>query len=160
MAGRVRRLGRDELDDALAVINAAAERYRGVIPEPADTEPYMPRAELEAAFCEMAFFGVDTEGLAGVIGLEEQADVTLVRHLYVRPDVQRRGLGTRLLEAALDRAESSTVLVGTWAAADWAVDFYASRGFENLGTDASLLETYWDVPTHQREASIVLRYEA
>lgn len=159
MTHEVRRLGAGEAPAIHSVINAAAERYRGVIPEAADTTPYMAMAELESELDEMAFYGVERDGLAGVIGVQEKDDVTLIRHLYVRPADQRQGLGTQLLKAAIERAASDTVLVGTWAAADWAVAFYEARGFENLGTDEDRLSTYWDIPAHQLEASVVLRYE-
>lgn len=159
MPGDVRPLDPDDRGPAYAVINAAAERYRGLIPEAADTRPYMPRAELDAAFDEMAFYGVDRDGLAGVIGLQDRDDATLIRHLYVRPADQRQGLGTTLLEAALDRASTDRVLVGTWAAAEWAIDFYQQHGFERVDDTDRLLQEYWNVPAHQREASVVLRYE-
>lgn len=141
------------------VINTAAERYAGAIPEESDTDPYMPMAELSAEMAEMEFYGAGHDPLAGVIGLQERADVSLVRHLYVRPDAQRQGIGTALLEAGIERAESGTVLVGTWAAAEWAVEFYEANGFERLGADRDLLSTYWDVPAHQAAASVVLRHE-
>lgn len=145
--------------DIFEVINEAAVRYSGVIPEESDTDPYMPLSELEAEMDEMQFYGLSRDRLVGVIGIQERDGVSLIRHLYVRPEAQREGVGTRLLEAGLDRTESETVLVGTWKAAEWAIDFYEKNGFENLGTDAELLSTYWDIPDHQLEASVVLRYE-
>jgi GNAT superfamily N-acetyltransferase len=151
-------LSADDRDEVLAVINAAAERYRGVIPAESDTDPYMSAAELESALAAMQFYGAVRDRLVGVIGTQERADVSLVRHLYVRPPAQGEGIGTALLERALERADAETVLVGTWKAAEWAVEFYRANGFELLGTDRDLLATYWDVPEHQRDHSVVLRY--
>jgi len=147
-----------ERGEIFEVINAAAGMYEGVIPPEADTDPYMPMSELEAEMDEMQFYGAVRDRIVGVIGVQERSGVSLIRHLYVRPDAQREGIGTELLETGIERADSETVLVGTWGAAEWAIEFYAEHGFENLGTDTDLLSTYWDIPDHQREASVVLRY--
>ena len=156
----VSRLAEDDREAIFAVINEAAAAYRGVIPAESDTDPYLPMAELEAEMAEMRFFGVrDDDRLVGVIGVQDVDDVTLIRHLYVRPEVQRQGIGTSLLLDALDRAASETVLVGTWKAAEWAVDFYERHEFTNLGTDIELLQRYWDVPAQQMAASVVLRFD-
>jgi hypothetical protein len=50
------------------------------------------------------------------------------------------------------------VLVGTWAAAEWAIRFYRRHGFEPVGLDrtASLLKDYWSIPDRQIETSVVL----
>lgn len=159
MTQELRELGGAETAEIFEVINAAAERYRGVIPAESDTDPYMPMAEVEAEMEEMRCYGWYADRLAGVVGIQERADVSLIRHLYVHPAFQRQGIGTRLLEEALERSASETVLVGTWKAAEWAVAFYERRGFENLGTDVELLSEYWEIPAYQREASVVLRYE-
>jgi hypothetical protein len=51
------------------------------------------------------------------------------------------------------------VLVGTWAAATWAIRFYERHSFCLVANDeaASLLRKYWSVPERQIEASVVLR---
>jgi hypothetical protein len=50
------------------------------------------------------------------------------------------------------------VLVGTWAAAGWAIDFYRRHGFELVTPQQKdeLLRTYWDIPDRQIETSVVL----
>lgn len=146
-------------EDIFEVINSAAALYEGVIPEESDTDPYMPMDELKAEMDEMEFYGAVRDRLEGVIGVQDLSDVSLIRHLYVRPDSQREGIGTELLEMGLERADSKTVLVGTWKAAEWAIEFYEQNGFENLGTAIDLLSTYWEIPEHQKEASVVLKYE-
>lgn len=152
-------LSASDIDRILEVITAAAVAYRGLIPAESDTVPYMTRQELAAEMREMRFFGAHDDGFAGVIGIQEQADVTLIRHLYVRPDAQRAGVGTALLETGIDEAAHDIILVGTWKTAEWAVAFYTTFGFEFLGTDTTRLATYWDIPDHQLNASVVLRYE-
>ena len=50
------------------------------------------------------------------------------------------------------------VLVGTWAAAEWAIRFYRRHGFEPVGPErtAALLREYWTIPERQIETSVVL----
>ena len=50
------------------------------------------------------------------------------------------------------------MLVGTWAAAEWAVRFYRRHGFEQVspGLRTELLRTYWSIPERQVETSVVL----
>jgi hypothetical protein len=50
------------------------------------------------------------------------------------------------------------LLVGTWANASWAIDFYLRNGFALVPkTDKdSLLRTYWSIPERQVETSVVL----
>jgi hypothetical protein len=51
------------------------------------------------------------------------------------------------------------LLVGTWAAAEWAIRFYTRHGFQQVSDNekARLLQTYWNVPPRQQESSVVLR---
>jgi hypothetical protein len=50
------------------------------------------------------------------------------------------------------------VLIGTWAAATWAVRFYEKNGFSLVSPAEKdrLLQAYWDIPTRQVETSVVL----
>src|SRR5262249_23476569 len=129
--GDVRPCRDDDRDDVCAIINAAAEVYRGVIPADRWHEPYMPRSELDDEIAAgVAFWGYEDAGvLIGVMGLQPVRDVDLIRHAYVRPGGQRRGVGGALLQH-LRRMSSRPMLVGTWAAAEWAVRFYRRHGFE------------------------------
>ncbi len=70
-----------------------------------------------------------------------------------------KGLELVSLRTGIERAESERILVGTWKAANWAIDFYERYGFNNLGTDIALLSSYWDIPDHQMKASVVLEYK-
>jgi GNAT superfamily N-acetyltransferase len=159
MNTEIRVLTASDEEEMYEVINTAAEAYSGLIPEESDTEPYMPMDELRSEVARMTFFGATDDRLLGVIGIQERDDVSLIRHLYVRPTRQRSGIGTRLLERAIRHATAETVLVGTWAAADWAISFYEKNGFENLGADDALLSNYWDIPEYQRSSSVVLHRE-
>ncbi len=141
------------------IINDAAEAYRGVIPADRWRQPYMPPEELVAEIASgVAFHGCEADGtLLGVMGLQPVGEVTLIRHAYVRTAARRRGIGSALLRHLAARVETP-LLVGTWAAADWAVRFYRKHGFE-LVTPAEkdrLLRRYWRVPEAQIATSVVL----
>ncbi|HET9651007.1 MAG TPA: GNAT family N-acetyltransferase [Usitatibacter sp.] len=142
-----------------AIINDAAQAYRGVIPADRWHEPYMPPEELMREIAAgVDFWGWDESGvLLGVMGIQPVRDVTLIRHAYVRPERQGHGIGSALLGYLM--AQSRTrVLVGTWAAAAWAIRFYERHGFRlaSDGEKARPLATYWMIPDRQRQASVVL----
>jgi GNAT superfamily N-acetyltransferase len=149
----------DELGEVLAIINEAAEAYRGVIPDDVWHEPYMDAAEFDREVeSGVRFWGYEGEGeLIGAMGIQPVRDVDLIRHAYVRPDRQRRGVGGALLRQLREQS-SRPMLVGTWAAATWAIDFYRRHGFELLSPErsAALLRTYWTIPDRQIETSVVL----
>ena len=149
----------DERGAILAIVNAAAEAYRGVIPADRWHDPYMPASELDGEInAGVVFWGYEDDGaLVGVMGVQDVGDLDLIRHAYVLPSSQRRGIGSALLEQ-LKGATGRRMLVGTWAKADWAIDFYRRHGFELLPPEraADLLRTYWSIPDRQIETSVVL----
>jgi len=83
-------------------------------------------------------------------------DVTLIRHAYVLPEYQGKGIGTSLLNYLRQKTETGLLLVGTWVNATWAVDFYKKQGFELMSDKDALLKKYWNVPQRQIETSVVL----
>ena len=149
----------DERGAILAIVNDAAEAYRGVIPADRWHEPYMPADKLDREIeAGVVFWGYDDGGeLLGVMGIQDVGEVDLIRHAYVAPGSQRRGVGSALLERLAGSAERP-MLVGTWAAAEWAIDFYRRHGFELVSPErtAELLRTYWSIPNRQIETSVVL----
>jgi GNAT superfamily N-acetyltransferase len=148
-----------EREAILAVINDAAEAYRDVIPPDRWHEPYFPLCELDEAIASgVAFWGCEIDGeLAGVMGVQPVEDVELIRHAYVATARQGSGIGGALLEHLMRRS-AGQVLVGTWAAAEWAIRFYGRHGFELVAPErtADLLRRYWRVPERQIETSVVL----
>jgi GNAT superfamily N-acetyltransferase len=149
----------DERPAILAIVNAAAEAYRGVIPPDRWHEPYMPADELDEEIGDgVVFWGYEAGGeLAGIMGIQPVGDVDLIRHAYVLPDRQREGIGGTLMQQ-LARSATRRMLVGTWAAAGWAIAFYQRHGFELLPREegAALLRRYWAIPERQIETSMVL----
>jgi GNAT superfamily N-acetyltransferase len=149
----------DEAETMLAIINAAAEVYRGAIPSDCWHEPYMPAAQLQAEIAAgIAFMGCEADGaLAGVMGIQPVRNVDLIRHAYVLPGYQGSGVGSALI-AHLRAQTVRQILVGTWAAATWAIGFYERHGFRLVPETfkASLLRTYWTIPERQIETSVVL----
>ena len=149
----------DERDAILAIVNAAAEAYRGVIPADRWHEPYMPRQELEDEIAAgVEFWGYEDGGaLVGVMGIQPVRDVDLIRHAYVLPARQGEGVGSALMERLM-LGRTRPVLVGTWVAAEWAILFYRRHGFEPVGPErtAALLREYWTIPERQIATSVVL----
>jgi N-acetylglutamate synthase-like GNAT family acetyltransferase len=156
---RIRQAEDADLAQLLAVINDAAQAYRGVIPADRWHEPYMPEQELLGEIASGIIFWVaEEEGqLLGVMGIQDKGAVALVRHAYVAPTTQRKGIGTKLLRH-VEALAGKAVLIGTWADASWAVEFYRRNGFTVVpqADKERLLRTYWSIPERQIETSVVL----
>lgn len=152
-----------DIGTILEIVNDAALAYRGTIPDDLYREPYMAADELGLEIAaDVDFWGIEAAGgLAGVMGLQELGEVSLIRHAYVRTSMQGRGLGGKLL-AHLRGLTDQPLLVGTWAAAEPAIGFYRRHGFEVAPADVTrtLLRQYWSIPERQLETSIVLRETA
>ena len=149
----------DDAPAILAIVNEAAEAYRGAIPADCLHDPYMTADELAREIeAGVRFFGLEIEGeLVGVMGLQEFDEVALIRHAYVRPTAQRRGIGGQLLEHLMQQTQLP-LLVGTWADAHWAIAFYEGHGFVLATPQAkdAGLRKYWDISDRQVETSVVL----
>jgi N-acetylglutamate synthase-like GNAT family acetyltransferase len=119
----------------------------------------MPATELRKEIAAGVAFSVAEQDarVVGVMGIQDKGEVTLVRHAYVASSAQRGGIGTKLLRH-LEALTTKPVLIGTWAAATWAIEFYEKNGFRVV-SDAEkerLLRTYWSIPPRQVETSVVL----
>jgi GNAT superfamily N-acetyltransferase len=156
----IRQCRPDETDDILAIVNAAAEAYRGRIPDDCFHDPYMTAAALAREIAAgVVFWGCDVDGkLAGVMGIQNVRDVDLIRHAYVRPEHQGSGIGGTLLDH-FRRVTTRPMLVGTWADATWAIRFYERHGFELVprAETPALLRKYWTIGDRQIETSVVMR---
>jgi GNAT superfamily N-acetyltransferase len=149
----------DDRDAIFTIINDAAQAYRGVIPADRWHDPYMSREQLGAEIADgVVFWGWERDGvLAGVMGIQDRGDVTLIRHAYVRTSARRTGIGGELLEH-LERRTEKPILIGTRATASWAIRFYEQRGYMIVSPQEKdrLLAKYWNVPPRQVATSVVL----
>jgi N-acetylglutamate synthase-like GNAT family acetyltransferase len=143
----------------LAIVNDAAQAYRGVIPVDRWHEPYMPAEDLDKEIAAGVVFWVAEENgrVLGVMGIQDKGDVALVRHAYVASTLQKKGVGTTLLRH-VEGLTDKPVLIGTWATASWAIEFYRRNGYTVVPNDVKdrLLQTYWSIPARQIETSVVL----
>jgi GNAT superfamily N-acetyltransferase len=142
------------------IINEAAKAYDGFIPADCYHQPYMPDDELKKEMKRITFYGWEVNGeLVGIMGMEPIKDVTLIRHAYVLPQWQKQGIGHKLLNHLKGLVTTPRLLVGTWAAAHWAIAFYHKHGFSLLPDKDKLLADYWDIPSRQIETSVVMGIE-
>lgn len=149
----------DDLPVILEIINQSALAYKGVIPADRWHEPYMPLEELKSEIAKgVRFFGCHLDGgIAGVMGIQDVKDVTLIRHAYVRTEFRRHGIGRALL-GHMNQLTQRPVLIGAWKAATWAVRFYEKNGFTLVSEEEKnrLLRVYWTISDRQVEESVVL----
>jgi GNAT superfamily N-acetyltransferase len=155
----IRRCNDRDFELIWTIINDGAQAYKGIIPADRWTEPYMSREKLRHEIENgVVFWGCEESGsLAGVMGIQDVQDVTLIRHAYVRTSSQKQGIGGRLL-SHLRGLTGGPVLIGTWADAAWAIRFYERHGFRIVGPREKdqLLKKYWTIPERQIETSVVL----
>lgn len=148
-----------DFNNIYEIINDAAMAYRGIIPADRWHEPYMTEEGLKKQIDEgVQFWGFVEDGkMMGVMGIQFKGDVTLIRHAYVRSINRNKGIGSKLL-AHLYAICSTPVLIGTWADAKWAIEFYQKHGFRLLSKKEknNLLLKYWTIPVRQVETSVVL----
>ncbi|MDO7785753.1 GNAT family N-acetyltransferase [Desulforamulus aquiferis] len=155
----IRQCSREDFETIYAIINDAAEAYKGVIPGDRFKEPYMSSQELQHEIDEgVIFWGYEVVGqLIGVMGIQNVKDVTLIRHAYVRTINRGQGIGGQML-AFLTQQTTRPILIGTWADATWAISFYQKHGFQLVSSEEKkrFLNKYWSVPERQVETSVVL----
>lgn len=148
-----------DFDLIWTIINDGAQAYKGTIPADRWTEPYMSKEKLQHEMdAGVVFWGCEeAAALAGVMGIQKVQDVTLVRHAYVRTGNQKQGIGGHLL-SHLQALASGPILIGTWAAAVWAIHFYERHGFQMVSQHQKdrLLKRYWTIPERQIDTSVVL----
>ena len=129
----IRQCQDNDFETIYEIVNDAARAYKGVIPADRWHEPYMSREELRREIdAGVRFWGYECDGaLIGVMGVQDVQDVTLIRHAYVRTARRGQGVGSKLLEHLRAHIERPA-LIGTWAAATWAIRFYEKHGFRQV----------------------------
>jgi GNAT superfamily N-acetyltransferase len=155
----IRKCTESDFNRVFEIINDAAQAYKGVIPEDRWHEPYLPFEELQQEIENgVIFWGLEQDGLLlGVMGIQDKGEVSLIRHAYVWTRAQKLGIGTRLLKH-LKSLTDKPILIGTWAAASWAISFYERNGYTVVSEEEKnwLLRKYWSIPERQVETSVVL----
>lgn len=150
---------KNDFAEILAIINDAALAYKGIIPKDRWNEPYMSGQELQRQIDDGVYFWCYREDnkIVGVMGIQDKQDVTLIRHAYVRTIARNKGIGGKLLNH-LSELATKPILIGTWADATWAINFYKNRGFTLVSHEDKerLLRKYWTIPPRQIETSVVL----
>jgi GNAT superfamily N-acetyltransferase len=151
---------KNDVSNILYVINNSATKYKGVIPDDCWREPYMSRQDLIKEFNEgVQIFGYNhKKKLVGVMGIQKLKNITLIRHAYTLTNYQRTGVGESLLKYLLEINQNTSVLVGTWKNAIWAIQFYKKLGFilHTKKQTVKLLNKYWKISSKQIENSVVL----
>jgi N-acetylglutamate synthase-like GNAT family acetyltransferase len=155
----IRRTAANDIPAMYEIINDASSAYKGHIPDDCWHEPYMSMDELKkqiAEGIEFYCYVADSE-ILGVMGIQKRGEVCLIRHAYVKTKNRKGGIGTKLLRF-LYTLTDAPVLIGTWKAAVWAIDFYRKNGFTlvNESEKDVLLARFWSVPPRQVESSVVL----
>jgi len=155
------KLTKKEISNILNVINDAALKYKGIIPDNCWHKPYMSEQELVNEFNDgVHMFGYNKNNrLVGVMGIQKLKDVTLIRHAYTLTYYQGIGVGKSLLKYLLEINQNTCLLVGTWRDATWAIQFYEKFGFvlQTKKQTIYLLKKYWKIPLKQIENSVVLK---
>jgi len=150
---------KSDFKDIYDIINDAASAYKNIIPADRWHEPYMSELELQDQIEDGVAFWcyVEDKRLIGVMGIQDKSDVTLIRHAYVRTSARNKGIGGKLLQH-LSTLTKKPILIGTWADATWAIDFYKKHRFRLVSVDEKerLLRKYWNIPARQVETSVVL----
>jgi N-acetylglutamate synthase-like GNAT family acetyltransferase len=141
------------------IINDSSAAYKGFIPADCWHEPYMTEQELKIQIEQGVEFWCfkENEEILGIMGVQDKTDVILIRHAYVRTASRNKGIGGQLL-AFLVKLTEKPILIGTWAAAAWAIGFYQRHDFRLLpaAEKDQLLSKYWSIPSRQAETSVVL----
>ncbi len=161
LGGRIRDCDAQDIDTMYAVINEAAKAYKPVLVEPVYHEPQMPTQELQREIRRVRFSAYEENGqVLGVMGYEYVGDVALIRHAYILPALQRKGIGSFLLKQIEDDIIKSKrvkkIIIGTYTAATWAVSFYEKHGYKKSTKPQEILKKYYDIPEVQRLNSLTL----
>ena len=151
---------KSDISNILYIVNDAAMKYQGIIPDDCWREPYMAEQNLVEEFTNgVRIFGYKKNNkLVGVMGIQKLKDVTLIRHAYILTHYQGIGIGKSLLQYLFEINKTDRLLVGTWKDATWAIHFYEKFGFvlQTNKQTVKLLKKYWQISLKQINNSVVL----
>jgi GNAT superfamily N-acetyltransferase len=158
----IRRLGAADRSAAVDVINTAARWYGEFLPAGELHEPEMTAAQWDEEGRRLMWYGGFLAGdLIGVMGLEYAGDAALLRHAYILPEHQHRGVGLRLVEhlEAAARGERAArglrrIIVGTYARNYKARGALEKTGYRLSADSAGVLREYYAIPEDRLRASV------
>lgn len=157
---KIRKCTDDDTRIIYKIINESANAYKPVLPQHVYREPQMSMEELLSEIKRIKFYAaVEDDEIIGVMGYEFIKDVALIRHSYIRPNFQRKGVGSGLLEhleALVKKSGFSKIIVGTYANVVWAIKFYQKHGYKLVENHDAVLRKYYNIPAVQRENSVAL----
>ena len=121
----------------------------------------MPMGELLREMRRLKFSAYEESGqVLGVMGYEYVGDVVLIRHAYILPRSQRKGIGGLLLtqiEALLTKSRRvKRIIIGTYTGVSWAISFYEKHGYRKSANPHEILMRSYDIPEIQRLNSLTL----
>ena len=159
----IRACGRSDFQAIRETINDSALAYHGTIPAELYREPWMSEdylnKELDAGVRFYAAELTATNGptIAGVMGVQNVLDVTLIRHSYIRTIFRRNGIGSALIKSHLNQADRP-VLVGCLKAMTWAIEFYRKHVLTLVDDPERdrLRAAYWNLSPLHVQNSVVL----
>jgi GNAT superfamily N-acetyltransferase len=153
---RIRALGPADRDAALAVINTSARWYRDFLPAEDVHDPEMTAEQWEVEARRLTWYGIfDGDVLVGVGGLEYVRDAALLRHGYVLPEYQRRGVGALLREHLENQVRGvSRIVVGTYAGNYKARGSLARAGYRLAPDSETVLRAYYTIPEDRLKSSV------
>jgi RimJ/RimL family protein N-acetyltransferase len=152
----LRALTPEDRDAALAVINEAARWYRDFLPPDHLHDPEMTPEQWEAESRRLAWYGAFIgDRLVAVGGVEQVRDAALLRHGYVLPPYQRRGLGG-LLREHLERQARGVrrIIVGTYAGNYKARGALEKAGYRLSADPEAVLRAYYTIPEDRLRSSV------
>ena len=153
----IRPLAPEDRDAAISLVNLAARWYREFLPPAELHDPEMTPELWDAEARRMTWFGaIAGERLVGVMGLEYVRDVALLRHAYVEPEWQRRGIATQLRRhLELQVRGVHRILVGTYVSNHKARHLLESAGYRLVPDSAAVLRQYYSIPEDRLRSSLV-----
>jgi len=152
---RVSRLEEVQVPDLVKIDHACAAMYHAIGFDGAEVPP-RSYADLVALTRDHNVFVVEADWKpAGYVAWRDEAPgVAYIEELNVDPELQRFGLGSRLLETVRDDARKAGlqhVVLRAWTRAKWAIGFYRKNGLREM-ENATLPNDVMAWVTHKEES--------